>query len=93
MMKNLAPAPGVSAGEWLKPALGSGHGSSGAAEPFPLPRVGSSGRPKEQRGGAHVQAVGGRNVHQSRCCVRGGGGHLFSQPPPGAPKLGDTVRG
>ena len=77
----------------LEPALGLGNGSSRSDEPFPRPRAGFSGRPKEQRGGAHVQAFGGRETLLSSCCVRDGGGHLFSQPPPGAPKLGDAGRG
>ena len=77
----------------LEPALGCGNGAAALYEPFPQPRAGSSGHPKEQRGGAHVQAFGGRNTLPSTCCVRDGSGHLFSQPPPGAPNLGNTGRG
>ena len=40
-----------------------------------------------------MQAFIGRETLHSSCYVRDGGGHLFSQPPPGAPKLGDTGRG
>ena len=76
----------------LEPDLGVGNGAPAPHEPIPTPRAGSSGGPKEQRGGAHVQAFIGRETLHSSCYVQGGGGHLFSQPPPGAPKLGYTGR-
>ena len=76
----------------LEPSLGVGNGASDLCKPIPTPRDGSSGGPKEQRGGAHVQAFSGRETLHSSCYVQDGGGHLFSQPPPGAPKLGYTGR-
>ena len=80
----------------IEPTLGYGNGATSLYEPFPRQRVGSSDGPKEQRGGAGRicrRLFGGRETLPDLVLCAGGGGHLFSQPPPGAPKLGDTGRG
>ena len=54
----------------LERIFGGGNVSHRSDDPFPPPKMRSSGRPKEKRSGAHVQAFGGREMF-ALCVGRG----------------------